>query len=76
MALACIQMKLMPEEALNAVTLNGAYAMGLGDVLGSITKGKLANLLISESVPSLAYLPYRFGSNSIDKVMLRGEFVA
>jgi imidazolonepropionase len=74
-ALACIQMKLSPEEALNAATLNGAFAMGLGQVLGSITTGKRANLLISEPVPSLAYLPYRFGSNSIDKVMLGGEFV-
>jgi imidazolonepropionase len=75
-AMACIQMKLLPEEALNAATLNGAFAMGLGQVLGSITKGKLANLLISEPVPSLAYLPYRFGSNGIEKVMLLGEFVA
>ena len=75
-ALACIQMKLLPEEAFNAATLNGAFAMGLGQQLGSITTGKLANLIISEPVPSLAYLPYRFGSNSIDKVMLGGKFVA
>jgi imidazolonepropionase len=75
-SLACIQMKLFPEEAFNAATLNGAYAMGLGNRLGSITKGKLANLCISTPVPSLAYLPYRFGSNCIDKVMLQGKFVA
>ena len=75
-ALACIQMKLFPEEAINAATLNGAFSMGLGNILGSITKGKLANLSISVPVPSLAFLPYRFGSNCIDKVLLRGEFVA
>jgi imidazolonepropionase len=75
-ALACIEMKLLPEEALNAATLNGAFAMGLGHSLGSITVGKLANIIISEPVPSLAYLPYRFGSNSIHKVMLNGVFVA
>ncbi len=74
-ALACIQMKLLPEEALNAATLNGAYAMGVGPSLGSITRGKLANLIITRPVPSLAYLPYRFGSNLIDKVMIRGLFV-
>jgi len=75
-ALACIQMKLFPEEALNAATVNGAYAMGLGHRLGSIAKGKLANLIITQPVPSLAYLPYCFGSNSIDKVILGGEIVA
>ena len=67
-------MKLLPEEALNAATINGAFAMGLGNSLGSITRGKLANLIITKPVPSLAYLPYRFGSNLIDKVILRGQF--
>jgi len=75
-ALACIQMKLLPEEALNAATLNGAFAMGLGHQLGSIAPGKRANLIVTQPVPSIAYLPYRFGSNSIDKVMLGGEFMA
>ena len=75
-SMACIQMKMGPEEALNAATVNGAYAMGLGDVLGSIRPGKLANLILTEPVPSLAYLPYRFGNNCIDKVMLCGQFVA
>jgi imidazolonepropionase len=74
-AIACIQMKLLPEEALNAATTNGAFAMGLGNSLGSITKGKLANLIITKPVPSLAYLPYSFGSNLIDKVILRGCFI-
>ncbi len=75
-SLSCIQMRLLPEEALNAATLNGAFAMGLGHTLGSIAVGKMANCLISAPVPSLAYLPYRFGSNLIDKVIIRGQFVA
>ena len=75
-ALACIQMKLLPEEAVNAATLNGAFAMGLGGSLGSITPGKLANLIITTPVPSLSYLPYSFGSNCIDKVIIRGRFIA
>ena len=75
-ALACIQMKLLPEEALNAATMNGAVAMGLENSLGSIAKGKLANLIITAPIPSLAYLPYSFGSNLIDKVIIRGHFVA
>jgi imidazolonepropionase len=75
-ALACIQMKLLPEEAINAATINGAFAMGLGNSLGTITKGKLANLIITSQVPSLDYLPYSFGANLIDKVMIRGKFIA
>jgi imidazolonepropionase len=75
-SLACIQMKLLPEEAWNGATTNGAFAMGLGNSLGSIAIGKLANLIITRAVPSLAYLPYRFGTNLIDKVMLGGRFVA
>jgi imidazolonepropionase len=75
-SLACIQMKLLPEEAWNGATVNGAFAMGLGNSLGSITIGKLANLIITRAVPSLAYLPYRFGTNLIDKVILGGRIVA
>jgi imidazolonepropionase len=74
-AMACIQMKLLPEESLNAATTNGAYAMGVGSSMGSIAKGKLASLMITKPVPSYAYLPYRFGSNLIDKVMLRGQIM-
>ena len=74
-SLASIQMKLLPEEAINAATLNGAYAMGLGEEVGSITEGKRANLIFMRPLPSLAYLPYAFGTNCIDKVMISGEFV-
>lgn len=72
-ATACIKMKLTPEEAINAATINGAYAMGLSDSHGSITKGKQANLIITKMIPSYGYLPYAFGSDLIDKVFLKGE---
>ncbi|MDB5279373.1 MAG: imidazolonepropionase [Ferruginibacter sp.] len=75
LAMACIQMKMLPEEAINAATINGAFAMELGDAAGSITIGKKANLIFTKSIPSLAYLPYAFGSNLIDKVMINGEYV-
>jgi imidazolonepropionase len=74
-AMSCIQMRMLPEEAINAATLNGAYAMSLGDELGSITAGKRANLIITQPVPSLAFLPYAFGSNLIGRVMIGGEFI-
>ena len=73
-ALSCIQMKMLPEEAINAATLNGAFAMEVSKQVGSITKGKLANLIFTKPMPSLAYLPYSFGENLIDKVMIRGKF--
>jgi imidazolonepropionase len=71
-SLACIQMKLMPEEAFNAATINGAYAMDMSRELGSITKGKTANLIITKDIPSLAWIPYAFGSEWIDRVMIKG----
>ncbi len=74
-SLACIQMKLLPEEAINAATLNGAHAMELGRELGSIGAGKKANLILTQPIPSLAYLPYAFGSRLVDKVMIRGEWL-
>jgi imidazolonepropionase len=74
-AMSCIQMRLLPEEAINAATLNGAYAMSLGHELGSITPGKKANLIITRPLPSLAYLPYAFGSDLIDQVMIGGQLI-
>ena len=75
LAMSCIQMKLLPEEAINAATLNAAYAMELGDELGSITVGKRANLIFTKPIPSMAYMPYSFGSNLIEKVMIGGVFI-
>ena len=75
LALSCIQLRMLPEEAINAATINGAYALGLGEELGSITVGKKANLIFTKPIPSIAYLPYAFGSNLIDKVMVKGAFI-
>ena len=74
-SMSCIQMKILPEEAINAATINGAYAMGLGDIAGSITVGKKANLIFTKPIPSLAYLAYAFGTDLIDKVMINGNFI-
>ena len=72
-SLACVKMKMTPEEAINAATINGAYAMDLSHKVGSITKGKIANLIITKPIPSYTYLPYSFGSNSIESVYLNGK---
>lgn len=74
-ATACIKMRLTPEEAINAATINGAYAMGLSQSHGSITKGKVANVIITKEIPSYGYLPYAFGSNLIDSVIINGAEV-
>jgi imidazolonepropionase len=74
-ATACIKMKMTPEEAINAATLNGAYAMGISETHGSITIGKKANLIITKPIPSYYQLPYAFGSNLIDTVILEGEIL-
>jgi imidazolonepropionase len=71
-ATACIKMKMTPEEAINAATINGAYAMGISDTHGSITIGKKANLIISKGVSSFYQLPYEFGSDLIDTVIIEG----
>lgn len=74
-ALACIKMKLTPEEAINAATLNTAQALELGDQYGSITKGKVANVFITKPISSVAFLPYAFGSNVVDTVILNGKII-
>lgn len=73
LSLACIKMKMLPEEAIYAATLNGAYAMEESERLGSISKGKLANLIITKPMDSIAYMPYAFGSDWIKQVMIAGE---
>jgi imidazolonepropionase len=74
-SLSCIQMKMLPEEAINAATINGAFAMQLQNEVGSITIGKKANLIFTKPMPTLAFMPYSFATNCIDKVMISGEFI-
>ena len=72
-SLACMRLKMQPEEVINAATLNGAAAMELSGSYGSITRGKVANFFITKPVPSVAYLPYSFGSNHIESVYINGK---
>ena len=72
-ATACIKMKMTPEEAINAATINGAYAMGISDSHGSITIGKKANLIITKPIDSYYQIPYAFGSNLIQDVVINGK---
>ena len=74
-SLACIKMNMSPEEAINAATLNGAYAMDISEQYGSIATGKKANLIITKDMASYRQIPYYFGNNPIHKVMINGEFV-
>lgn len=73
MALGCIQMRLTPEEAFNACTLNSAYAMGISRTVGSVTAGKLANLIVTIPLPDLAFIPYSHHTPFISRVILKGE---
>ncbi len=73
MSLGIILLKMLPFEVLNAVTRNGAYAMGLEDTHGSITPGKVANLIITEPMPGFGFMPYAYGSSQIDKMILNGK---
>ena len=75
LSLGCIIYKMTPEEAIHAVTLNGAYAMGVEKELGSITRGKKANVFITKEIPSYSYMPYSFGDNKVKTVILNGEMV-
>jgi imidazolonepropionase len=75
MSFACVNYRLLPQEALNAVTINSAYAMNISDVAGSIASGKIANIFITKEIPSIEYMPYAFGSNLIDTVILQGKII-
>jgi imidazolonepropionase len=75
-ATACIKMKMTPEEAINAATINGAYAMGISETHGSITKGKKANLILTKPISSYYQIPYAFGSNLIESVFVAGKILA
>jgi imidazolonepropionase len=73
LSLCCVQYKMTPEEAINAATINSAYAMGLSKTHGSIAVGKQANLFITKEIPGYAYIPYSFGSNLVETVILNGK---
>jgi imidazolonepropionase len=75
MSLGCIKLKMLPEEVINAVTINSAYAMGISETHGSIAKGKIANVFITKEIPSYEYMPYAYGSDLIDTVILKGEII-
>ena len=72
MSLACLKLRMLPAEALNAATLNAAYAMGVEKELGSIDRGKKANIIITKEVPGMEFLPYAYGSQLVDTVILNG----
>ena len=72
LSLACIQYKMLPEEAINAITINGAYAMGVSEELGSIAVGKKANIFITKEIPSYEFMPYAYGSNKVETVIING----
>ncbi len=72
-ALGAIRMRMIPEETINAVTINSAYAMGVNDTLGTIATGKKANIIITKKIPTVAYLPYAYGDNKIETVILNGK---
>lgn len=76
MSLGCIRLRMLPEEVINAVTINSAYAMGISETHGSITVGKKANLFITKKIPSYEFMPYAYGSNLIEKVILNGEVIS
>ncbi|MEI8226064.1 MAG: imidazolonepropionase [Bacteroidota bacterium] len=75
MSLGCIKLRMLPEEVINAVTINSAYAMGLSGTHGSIARGKVANVFITKEIPSYEFMPYAFGSDLIDTVILKGEII-
>jgi len=73
LSLACINYKMLPQEAINATTINSAYAMGVQDEVGSIARGKIANVFITKEIPSIEFMPYAYGSNLVDTVILNGQ---
>jgi imidazolonepropionase len=73
LSMGCIKYKMLPEEAINAITINGAYAMGLQNELGSIAVGKKANVFITKEIPSVEYMPYAFGGNKVETMILGGK---
>jgi imidazolonepropionase len=73
LSMGCVNYKMLPEEAINAITINSAYAMGVSDIAGSIAKGKIANFFITKPIPTIEFMPYAFGSDKVEQVFLRGK---
>ena len=75
LSMGCIKYRMLPEEAINAVTINSAYAMGVSEELGSIAVGKIANVFITKPIPSYEFMPYSYGSNKVETAILNGKVV-
>ncbi len=75
MSLGCIKLKMLPEEVINAVTINGAYAMGISDTHGSIAKGKIANVFITKPIPTYEFIPYSYTSKIVETTILNGKII-
>lgn len=73
LSFACVNYKMTPQEAINATTINSAYAMGISNTHGSISKGKIANFYITKDIPNIEYIPYYYGTNKVDRVFLNGK---
>lgn len=73
LSMGCIKYKMIPEEAINATTINSAYAMGISEIAGSIAKGKLANFYITKPIPSIEFMPYAYGSNKVEQPFIKGK---
>ena len=75
LSFACVNYRMTPEEAINATTINSGYAMGVSDILGSIAVGKKANFYITKPIPSYEYMPYSYGNNKVETVVLNGKII-
>ncbi|MDX9891316.1 MAG: imidazolonepropionase [Bacteroidales bacterium] len=75
LSMGCVNYRMLPEEAINATTLNSAYAMGVSDMAGSIAKGKVANFFITKPIPTVEFMPYSYGNNKVETPFLRGKMI-
>jgi len=75
LSFACVNYRMLPEEAINATTINSGYAMGVSDKLGSIAVGKLANFYITKPITTYEYMPYAYGENKVERVWINGKEV-
>jgi len=74
--MGCIKYRMLPEEAIHAVTLNSAYAMGVSDKLGSIARGKIANIFVTKPISSYEFMPYSYGNNKVETAILNGKVIS